>query len=115
MFCTNCGTEFDSKFCPSCGAPAPVHEEHHVMIDAPSFMGGTSSDSQEQYKSKWVSLILCLLGFICLGGLHRFYTGKVGTGILWLLTAGLCGIGTIVDVVTILTGSYRDAQGRELK
>jgi hypothetical protein len=34
-------------------------------------------------------------------GLHRFYLGKVGTGILWLCTGGLAGIGCIYDAVTL--------------
>jgi hypothetical protein len=34
-------------------------------------------------------------------GFHRFYLGKVGTGILWLLTGGMMGIGCIYDAVTL--------------
>ncbi len=47
-----------------------------------------------------LSAIACL-GFIGVGGIHRFMLGKTGTGILWLLTAGLCWIGTIVDLVNM--------------
>lgn len=57
-------------------------------------------------KSKTVTLILCIfLGYI---GVHRFYTGKIGTGILYLLTGGIFYIGWIVDIIKIATGSYRD-------
>lgn len=42
-------------------------------------------------------------GFVGLCGLHRFYLGKTGTGILWLLTFGLLGIGQIVDLFRLGT------------
>ena len=65
-------------------------------------------------KSKTVALILCLLGFIGLGGLHRMYVGKVGSGIIYFLTCGLCFIGTIIDLISILSGGFRDSYGQPL-
>lgn len=65
-------------------------------------------------KKNWlVALLLCLL----LGGIgaHRFYVGKTGTGILWLLTGGCLGIGWIVDFVKILLGRFTDKQGNVLR
>jgi len=59
-----------------------------------------------------VALLFSL--FVCLPGLHRFYVGKIGTGLLWFLTGGLFGVGQLVDVVMIIAGGFRDGQGRLL-
>ncbi len=65
-------------------------------------------------KSKMVALVLCILGFFGLGGLHRMYVGKVGSGVLHLFTYGLCMIGTIIDLISILSGGFRDSYGQPL-
>ena len=65
-------------------------------------------------KSKMIALVLCLLGFIGIAGLHRMYVGKVGSGILHLFTYGICVIGTVVDLIAILSGGFRDSYGQPL-
>ncbi|NLM84861.1 MAG: TM2 domain-containing protein [Clostridiales bacterium] len=60
-------------------------------------------------KSRLVALLLCF--FLGALGVHRFYVGKVGTGVLWLLTAGLGGIGVLVDFIMICVGSFTDKSG----
>ena len=51
-------------------------------------------------KNKWVALLLCLfLGGI---GAHKFYEGKIVMGIIYLFTAGLFGIGVLVDFISLL-------------
>ncbi len=57
-------------------------------------------------KSRLVTLILC--GWFGWLGVHRFYVGKTGTGILWLFTFGIFGIGYLVDVIMIVLGKFYD-------
>ena len=58
-------------------------------------------------------MLLCFfLGYL---GMHRFYAGKVGTGILMLLTLGGFGIWTIIDFLYIVTGNFRDGRGFKIK
>lgn len=65
--------------------------------------------SQAPTKSWATTLLLCLfLGFL---GAHRFYTNKAGTGILYLLTGGLFGVGWLIDFIMIICKSYRDGYG----
>lgn len=65
-------------------------------------------------EKSWITtLLLCLF----LGGLgvHRFYAGKIGTGILQLITVGGCGIWTLIDLIMIITESFTDKDGNPIK
>ena len=57
------------------------------------------------------ALLAWFLGVI---GIHRFYVGKVGTGILMILTLGGLGIWVLIDFIVILVGSFKDKEGRLL-
>lgn len=60
-----------------------------------------------------VTLLLSLfLGTI---GIHRFYVGKIGTGILQLITLGGCGVWTLIDVIMIATGNFKDKDGNVIQ
>lgn len=53
-------------------------------------------------------LITFFLGSL---GVHRFMAGKIGTGILWLITLGVFGIGWLVDVIMVATGKFNKKDG----
>ena len=115
MFCPNCGKENpdDSYYCRECGfslkanAPAagPGMQKTSVIQDA-------SNVKSYGFKSRWVAFFLCLtLGWL---GIHRFYIGKIGTGILFALTFGGLGFGWFMDLFAILCGAFRDKKGYPL-
>ncbi len=60
-------------------------------------------------KSRLVALLLCLLFGVF--GAHRFYVGKIGTGILMLITVGGLGIWALIDLILIIIGSFTDKAG----
>ena len=64
-------------------------------------------------RSRLVATLLC--AFLGVLGIHRFYVGKVGTGIIWLLTGGILGIGALIDFIIIVIGSFRDKEERILE
>ena len=64
---------------------------------------------------KKTTLILCSIGFLGLGGLHDFYLGRIGSGIVKIVTLNWFLIGTIIDLVEITTGTYRDGAGAPIR
>ena len=110
-FCQVCGTEISkgTAFCPSCGTPAGQASQQPVIVN----VYGRDGQSGYPYRSKWAAFILCLMfGWF---GVHRFYVGKTGTGVLWLMTAGFFGIGWTVDLILILMGAFTDKAGYPLR
>jgi restriction system protein len=64
-------------------------------------------------KKKWTAFWLCLLlGWV---GAHRFYVGKIGTGLIFLFSFGFLGIGIIYDLLCIILGSFKDNVGVPLR
>ncbi len=60
-----------------------------------------------------VAILLCL--FVGVFGVHRFYVGKVGTGIIQLITLGGLGIWAFIDLIMIIVGAFKDKQGLLIK
>lgn len=73
-------------------------------------------NAYEEPKSQ-KNFVAALLFVIFLGamGIHRFYVGKIGTGILMLLTAGGFGIWWLIDFILIVSGAFRDKYGLLIK
>jgi TM2 domain len=96
MFCSRCGKELVGvpAFCVSCGSRLVEN-------------GNISSKSRLA-----TSLLAWYLGWL---GVHRFYLGKIGTGILMLLTFGGLGIWVIIDFIVAVTGNMKDKEGRPIK
>ncbi len=65
-------------------------------------------------RERWIiALLLCV--FLGLLGIHRFFVGKIGTGVLMLLTLGGLGIWALIDLIMIAAGSFRDKEGIRLR
>ncbi|MFG1710107.1 TM2 domain-containing protein [Nonomuraea sp. M3C6] len=63
-------------------------------------------------KSWIVAVLLCF--FLGVIGVHRFYVGKIGTGILMIVTFGGFGVWVLIDFIMILIGKFTDKQGQPL-
>jgi hypothetical protein len=96
-FCSNCGNQLSdlAATCPKCGHP------QHLAYDDFS------------PKSHTVASVLCFfLGFL---GIHRFYLGKIGTGVLMLVTLGGFFIWAFIDMLRFGFGSFHDSENRLLE
>lgn len=94
VICPSCRNTVSSQArqCPHCGQPF--------------------RNEQASRRSRLAALLFCLfLGYL---GIHRFYVGKFGTGILQLLTLGGLCIWTFIDCIFIACGAFRDAERKQL-
>lgn len=114
-FCKHCGQKIpeDAVICTQCGRQveelrqaAPVQAQPQIIINNDNTNTNTNTNNnygavpRGREKNKWVALLLCLfLGGI---GAHKFYEGKIVMGIIYLFTAGLFGIGVLVDFISLL-------------
>ena len=68
--------------------------------------------SNETTKNILPAFLLCF--FFGIFGVHRFYVGKIGTGILQILTLGGLGVWTLIDFIMIVVGSFKDSDGNKI-
>ena len=115
LYCPQCGAQMLSteRYCGGCGwdasrpdeAPAPEKPRR----EPPSTPRRTGPPSD---RNRLTTFLLCLLlGYF---GVHRFYVGRVGSGIVWLITLGVFSIGWIYDLVMIATGEFVDDEGKRI-
>jgi len=72
-----------------------------------------NSNSISSSQQDWlVALLLCF--FIGVIGAHRFYVGKIGTGLLMVFTLGGLGIWTFIDLILIIVGKFKNKDGEIL-
>ena len=96
-YCHTCGGVIDGMavVCPKCGVMQP-----------------TTTDMVASEKRILPAFLLCF--FLGVFGVHRFYAGKVGTGILQLVTLGGLGIWALIDLVMIVVGAFTDGDGEKI-
>ena len=112
-FCQHCGGKIPKAavVCTLCGCQVDIikqAEQPSIVINNSNNNVNTNTNINQNLatalgvhmRNKWVAFFLCLfLGYF---GVHKFYEGRVGMGILYLFTAGLFGIGCFVDLIVLL-------------
>ena len=110
-YCKHCGEKIpeDAVICTKCGRQVEDIKKNgndQIIINNNNSASAAASATSVvaggygRLKDKWIAFFLCLfLGFF---GAHKFYEGKTGLGIVYLCTGGLCGIGVIIDLVTLI-------------
>ena len=110
-FCKHCGEKipFEAVICTHCGCQVEVMQQQHeqIVINNTNTNVNTNANIHRsapvhrgRRKDKWVAFILCLM--FGMFGAHKFYEGKSGMGLVYLFTAGLFGIGWIIDCIALL-------------
>lgn len=107
-FCKHCGAKIPSAavICTHCGCQVEdvqKNEQPSIVINNANNNTNTNVNAAMfgvRAKNKWVAFFLCLfLGYL---GVHKFYEGRVGMGIVYLLTCGLFGFGWFIDCIVLL-------------
>ena len=112
FICSECKVDINGKaVCKTCietGVFEPNNK--YKYYNGTGQQGYNNNYSSNLAQKSWlVTLLLCL--FVGTLGVHRFYVGKIGTGILQLITFGGFGIWTLVDIILIVCKKFTDANG----
>ncbi|MEZ5186707.1 MAG: TM2 domain-containing protein [Candidatus Nanopelagicales bacterium] len=101
---------------PAAAAPPPPPPGQVAPTGVALFPNGKPMvDAQGRPASPKSRLAAALLAwFLGVLGIHRFYVGKIGTGILMIVTLGGLGIWVLIDFIVILVGSFKDKEDRYL-
>lgn len=98
VICTHCGCQVEEIKNTSQAQPQVVINNTNTNANVNTNVNG--GHGMGKPKNKWVALCLCIfLGGI---GAHKFYEGKIGSGILYFFTAGLFFIGWLIDIFVLL-------------
>lgn len=92
-YCLNCGTTFNEDDYDEDDEDDEEDEDFAQVQKRVKYQFGT-------WRNKWVALFLCL--FLGWFGVHKYYEGKVGMGLLYTFTFGLFCIGWFVDILVLL-------------
>lgn len=103
--CRACGHQVlaAAEICPTCGV-----RQHGA---APAFDPSSAMTPASDRRIVPAALLCLVLGIF---GAHRFYVGRIGSGVVQLLTCGGLGLWMLADLIMILTESFRDVDGRRL-
>ncbi|BCA94827.1 hypothetical protein TUM19329_11880 [Legionella antarctica] len=109
-FCLRCGNPLDSDalFCSKCGT-----RTEQATIQSQAVKNSAPLKENQSSKSGKAALILCI--FLGMLGAHRFYVGKIWTGILMLLSGGAIGVWALIDVIVIVKNKFEDKNGNRLE
>lgn len=83
-----------------------------INVNVNAGAGGKYMTLSSEKKRKTALILNIFGGFF---GLHLFYVGRVGKGLLYAMTGGLLCIGTVLDLIAIATGSFKNNAGAPLR
>lgn len=107
--CEQCGTrlESDAQFCAKCGAKTGADSIQSQTVQEPD-----QSIPSESSKSSKATFLFCI--FLGMFGVHRFYVGKIWTGLLMLISLGAFGVWVVIDLILIVKNKFKDKKGSSI-